>query len=53
MKVVKFGGTSLATGAAVKQALNIITADPARQIVVVSAPGKRHDGDIKIGRAHV
>ena len=40
MKVVKFGGTSLATGAAVKQALNIITADPARQIVVVSAPGK-------------
>ena len=25
MKVVKFGGTSLATGAAVKQALNIIT----------------------------
>ena len=48
MKVVKFGGTSLATGAAVKQALNIITADPARQIVVVSAPGKRHDGDIKV-----
>lgn len=48
MKVVKFGGSSVATGAAVKQVIDIITADPARQIIVVSAPGKRHDGDIKV-----
>ena len=48
MKVVKFGGSSLANGQNVEQALNIILSDPERRVIVVSAPGKRNDDDIKI-----
>lgn len=48
MKVVKFGGSSLASGQSVAQALQIILDDPQRQVIVVSAPGKREDGDIKV-----
>lgn len=48
MKVIKFGGSSLADGSAVEQAIKIIKADSARQVVVVSAPGKRSENDIKI-----
>lgn len=48
MKVVKFGGSSLATGNNVYKALKIIKADTERQVIVVSAPGKRTDGDIKV-----
>lgn len=48
MKVVKFGGSSLASGPEVEKALNIIKADEQRQVVVVSAPGKRNSADIKI-----
>ena len=48
MKVVKFGGSSLATGAQFQKVLDIITADNDRRVVVVSAPGKRFDGDIKV-----
>ena len=48
MKVVKFGGSSLASGSSVKQALNIILSDPQRQVIVVSAPGKRESNDIKV-----
>lgn len=48
MKVIKFGGSSLATGEQVQKAINIIVADPARRIVVVSAPGKRQKGDTKV-----
>ncbi|MGN1272763.1 MAG: aspartate kinase [Lactobacillus sp.] len=48
MKVVKFGGSSLASGSSVEQALNIILSDPQRQVVVVSAPGKRDSADIKV-----
>lgn len=48
MKVVKFGGSSLATGNNVDKALNIIKDDDKRKIIVVSAPGKRTDGDIKV-----
>ena len=48
MKVVKFGGSSLASGSSVEQALNIILSDPQRQVIVVSAPGKRESGDIKV-----
>lgn len=48
LKVSKFGGSSLATGDQVRQVCDIITADPARRIVVVSAPGKRHSNDIKV-----
>ncbi len=48
LKVSKFGGSSLATGEQVRQVCDIITDDPSRRIVVVSAPGKRHDNDIKV-----
>ena len=48
MKVIKFGGSSLANGAAVAQAIRIIQADPARQVIVTSAPGKRHHDDTKV-----
>ena len=53
MKVVKFGGSSLASALQLEKVLNIVKSDPERRFVVVSAPGKRHDDDIKIGRAHV
>ncbi|MDM8282741.1 hypothetical protein, partial [Lactobacillus gallinarum] len=43
MKVVKFGGSSLATGNNVDKALKIIKDDPERKVIVVSAPGKRND----------
>lgn len=48
MKVCKFGGSSLANAAQVNKVLDIVLADPARRIVVVSAPGKRHSGDTKV-----
>lgn len=48
MKVVKFGGSSLADGQAFQNAINIITGDPERQVVVTSAPGKRFADDIKV-----
>ncbi|MEY8441924.1 aspartate kinase [Lactobacillaceae bacterium 24-114] len=48
MKVVKFGGSSLADGPSYEHAINIITNDPERQIVVTSAPGKRMEGDTKV-----
>ncbi len=48
MKVVKFGGSSLVDGQNVEQALNIVLSDPERRAIVVSAPGKRSDDDIKI-----
>ncbi|EEJ72218.1 aspartate kinase [Lactobacillus ultunensis] len=48
MKVVKFGGSSLASGPSVEHALRIILSDSQRQVVVVSAPGKRNDKDIKV-----
>jgi aspartate kinase len=48
MKVVKFGGTSLANGSQVKKIVDIVASDNQRKIVVVSAPGKRFDGDTKV-----
>ncbi|MBD5429527.1 aspartate kinase [Lactobacillus sp.] len=48
MKIVKFGGSSLATGEQVQHALDIVLADNKRQVVVVSAPGKRYKDDIKV-----
>ncbi|WP_412989684.1 aspartate kinase [Pediococcus siamensis] len=48
MKVVKFGGSSLADGAHFQKVISIINSDPARQVVVVSAPGKRFAKDIKV-----
>ena len=48
MKVCKFGGSSLANAAQFNKVIDIVLADPARRIVVVSAPGKRHSGDTKV-----
>jgi|SRR5690625_1682722 len=48
MKVVKFGGSSLSEAKQLRKVANIIESDPARKIVVVSAPGKRFDEDIKV-----
>ena len=48
MKVCKFGGSSLANAAQINKVMDIVLADPTRRIVVVSAPGKRFDGDTKV-----
>ncbi len=48
MKVVKFGGSSLASAAQVAKVCAIIEQDPERRIIVVSAPGKRSSDDIKV-----
>ena len=48
MKVVKFGGSSLADGEHFAQAIKIITTDPQRRVVVTSAPGKRTANDTKV-----
>ena len=48
VKVVKFGGSSLADAAHFRQVAKIIKDDPARRYVVPSAPGKRFKDDIKV-----
>jgi len=48
MKVCKFGGTSLADAGQVAKVCDILLADPARRVVVVSAPGKRSRDDTKV-----
>ncbi len=47
-KVVKFGGSSLASARQFKKAGDIIRGDRARRYVVPSAPGKRNDKDEKV-----
>lgn len=47
-KVVKFGGSSLASAEQFKKVGNIIHADVERKFVVPSAPGKRHSKDTKV-----
>ena len=48
MKVVKFGGSSLASAGQLEKVLQIIKADPERRFVIVSAPGKRCTQDTKV-----
>ena len=48
MKVCKFGGSSVASAEQVTKIVEIVTADPARRVVVVSAPGKRGKDDVKV-----
>ena len=48
IKVVKFGGSSLADAEHFRKVAAIIKADPARRYVVPSAPGKRFSDDIKV-----
>lgn len=47
-KVVKFGGSSLASAEQFRKVGDIIRSDEARRFVVPSAPGKRFDGDTKV-----
>lgn len=47
-KVVKFGGSSLASAKQFKKVGDIIWADKSRRYVVPSAPGKRNDKDEKV-----
>ena len=48
LKVCKFGGTSMADGNVILRSASIVEADEKRRYVVVSAPGKRFGGDIKV-----
>ena len=48
LKVVKFGGTSLADAEQFRRVADIIKSDPNRRFVVASAPGKRFKDDIKV-----
>lgn len=47
-KVVKFGGSSLASAEQFKKVGDIIRSDESRRYVVPSAPGKRFSKDIKV-----
>ena len=48
IKVVKFGGSSLASAEQFKKVGDIIKSDPARKYAVPSAPGKRYSADTKV-----
>ncbi|SEO29970.1 aspartate kinase [Amphibacillus marinus] len=48
MKVAKFGGSSVASAEQLKKVACIIQDDPARRVIVVSAPGKRNSEDVKV-----
>ena len=48
IKVVKFGGSSLADAKQFQKVAEIIRSDDSRVYVIPSAPGKRFDADIKV-----
>ena len=48
MKVVKFGGSSMADAGQYRKVRDILLADPDRSVVIVSAAGKRFSGDHKL-----
>ena len=48
LKVLKFGGSSLADAAHFRAVADIVKAEPNRRYVVASAPGKRNSGDTKV-----
>lgn len=48
VKVVKFGGSSLASAEQFKKVYDIIKSDDSRRYVVPSAPGKRFSDDTKV-----
>ena len=48
MKVVKFGGSSMADAGQYRKIRDILQADPQRKVVIVSAAGKRFKNDHKI-----
>ncbi|MDR3243019.1 MAG: aspartate kinase [Clostridiales Family XIII bacterium] len=48
IKTAKFGGSSVADAIQIQKIKHIITSDPSRKYIVVSAPGERFKGDNKI-----
>ena len=48
LKVCKFGGTSMASGTTIAEVAKIVNSDKERRYIIVSAPGKRFSGDIKV-----
>lgn len=48
LKVLKFGGSSLADADQFRAVASIIKSDPTRRYVVASAPGKRDKYDVKV-----
>ncbi|MBQ1170326.1 MAG: aspartate kinase [Oscillospiraceae bacterium] len=48
MKVVKFGGSSMADAGQYRKVRDILMADRERRVVIVSAAGKRFSGDYKL-----
>ena len=48
LKVLKFGGSSLADSSQFAKVKDIVEAESSREVVVVSAPGKRNSDDNKI-----
>lgn len=48
MRVCKFGGTSMASGDAIRRVMSVLGADISRRFTVVSAPGKRDKTDFKV-----
>ncbi len=48
LKVLKFGGSSLADAEHFKAVADIVKSDPERRYVVASAPGKRNKADSKV-----
>lgn len=48
VKVLKFGGSSLANAEQFRKVRDIIQSEPERRYVVASAPGKRFSDDIKV-----
>ena len=48
IKILKFGGSSLADAEHFRKAAKIVKSDPANRYVVASAPGKRFADDIKV-----
>ena len=48
VKVLKFGGTSLADAGQFRKVREIVYKEPGRRFVVASAPGKRFPEDVKV-----
>ncbi|MBQ6623410.1 MAG: aspartate kinase, partial [Mogibacterium sp.] len=48
LKVLKFGGSSLASSEQFAKVKDIVKAEKEREVVIVSAPGKRDSDDNKI-----
>src|SRR6056297_2864285 len=46
--VCKFGGSSVADASQIEKIREIVSDDPDRRVVVVSAPGRVHDGEEKV-----